>query len=219
MAVRTTAPRDRGPNSVIAITRRMCWIRTSTAWRSTLNHGCTTVPIPLEFHRWLRTFPKGPFGCLVVVTTRCRPWSRNGTWSTARDAGRGRSPFGGGARTPTSRRRALNGDTGPSWSRKGGKVVMIPLAPRTARRSASAPKARSSLTAAGCTGMVPGGSSAGSPGGPKSTSASARTGCDTTAALDPGVPLRDVQEAASHADPRTTMGYDRARASLDPHAT
>ena len=28
--------------------------------------------------------------------------------------------------------------------------------------------------------------------------------------LDAGVPLRDVQEAASHADPRTTMRYDRA---------
>jgi hypothetical protein len=27
------------------------------------------------------------------------------------------------------------------------------------------------------------------------------------------VPLRDVQEAASHADPRTTMRYDRARAA------
>jgi integrase/recombinase XerD len=26
-----------------------------------------------------------------------------------------------------------------------------------------------------------------------------------TAALDAGVPLRDVQDAASHADPRTTM--------------
>ena len=30
-----------------------------------------------------------------------------------------------------------------------------------------------------------------------------------TAALDAGVPLRDVQEATSHADPRTTMRYDR----------
>ena len=30
-----------------------------------------------------------------------------------------------------------------------------------------------------------------------------------TAALDAGVPLRDVQEAASHADPKTTMRYDR----------
>ena len=38
-----------------------------------------------------------------------------------------------------------------------------------------------------------------------------------TAALDAGVPLRDVQEAASHADPRTTMRYDRARTSLDRH--
>ena len=37
--------------------------------------------------------------------------------------------------------------------------------------------------------------------------------------LDAGVPLRDVQEAASHADPRTTMRYDRGRQSLDRHAT
>jgi hypothetical protein len=35
----------------------------------------------------------------------------------------------------------------------------------------------------------------------------------------PGMPLRDVREAASHADPRTTMRYDRARTSLDRHAT
>jgi len=40
-----------------------------------------------------------------------------------------------------------------------------------------------------------------------------------TAALEAGVPLRDVQEAASRADPRTTMRYDRARTSLDRHAT
>jgi integrase/recombinase XerD len=40
-----------------------------------------------------------------------------------------------------------------------------------------------------------------------------------TAALDAGVPLRDVQEAASHADPKTTMRYDRGRGSLDRHAT
>lgn len=37
--------------------------------------------------------------------------------------------------------------------------------------------------------------------------------------FDAGVPLRDVQEAASHADPRTTMRYDRARTSMDRHAT
>lgn len=40
-----------------------------------------------------------------------------------------------------------------------------------------------------------------------------------TAALDAGVPLRDVQDAASHADPRTTTRYDRARGSPDRHAT
>jgi hypothetical protein len=38
-------------------------------------------------------------------------------------------------------------------------------------------------------------------------------------ALDFGVPPRDVQEAASHADPCTTMRYDRARVSPDRHAT
>jgi integrase len=40
-----------------------------------------------------------------------------------------------------------------------------------------------------------------------------------TAALDAGVPLRDVQEAARHADPRTTMRNDRGRQSFDRHAT
>jgi integrase/recombinase XerD len=37
--------------------------------------------------------------------------------------------------------------------------------------------------------------------------------------FDAGVRLRDLQEAASHADPRTTIRYDRARGSLDRHAT
>jgi hypothetical protein len=34
----------------------------------------------------------------------------------------------------------------------------------------------------------------------------------------PGSRSGDVQEAAAHADPRTTMRYDRARTSLDRHA-
>lgn len=40
-----------------------------------------------------------------------------------------------------------------------------------------------------------------------------------TAALDAGVTLRDVQDAAGHADPRTTRRYDRGRRSLDRAAT
>lgn len=36
-------------------------------------------------------------------------------------------------------------------------------------------------------------------------------------ALDAGVPLRDAQILARHADPRTTEHYDRARGSLDRH--
>jgi integrase/recombinase XerD len=38
-----------------------------------------------------------------------------------------------------------------------------------------------------------------------------------TTMLDAGVGLRDVQIAARHADPRTTMRYDRARRNLDRH--
>ncbi|WP_181312451.1 tyrosine-type recombinase/integrase [Nocardioides campestrisoli] len=39
-----------------------------------------------------------------------------------------------------------------------------------------------------------------------------------TNALDAGVPLRDVQIAARHSDPRTTTRYDRNRGNLDRHA-
>jgi len=38
-------------------------------------------------------------------------------------------------------------------------------------------------------------------------------------ALDAGVPLREVQIAACHADPRTATVYDKPRVSLDRHAT
>lgn len=38
------------------------------------------------------------------------------------------------------------------------------------------------------------------------------------AALDAGVPLRDVQLAARHADPHTTTIYDRRRQNFDRHA-
>jgi len=39
-----------------------------------------------------------------------------------------------------------------------------------------------------------------------------------TLALDTGMPLRDVQDSARHADPRTTRRYDRDRRSLNRHA-
>jgi integrase len=113
-------------------------------------------------------------------------------------------------------------------TRKGGKVVTIPLAPRTARtidlaigermegpiflgpdggrldRHAAGMAVRRAARRAGIT----------KPVGPHTL-----RHVSITAALDAGVPLRDVQEAASHADPRTTMRYDRARVSLDRQAT
>ena len=113
-------------------------------------------------------------------------------------------------------------------TRKGGKVVTIPLAPRTARaidlavgervegpiflasdrqrldRHGAARAARRVARRAGIS----------KPVGPHTL-----RHAFITAALDAGVPLRDVQEAASHADPRTTMRSDRARGSLDRHAT
>jgi integrase len=108
---------------------------------------------------------------------------------------------------------------------KGGKVVTVPLAPRTARAIDLAIGERTEgpifLAPDGrrldrhgaglivgriarCAGIT-------KPVGPRTLRHAV-----ITAAL---VPLRDVQEAASHADPRTTMRYDRARTSLDRHAT
>jgi integrase/recombinase XerD len=40
-----------------------------------------------------------------------------------------------------------------------------------------------------------------------------------TGAREAGVALEDVQDAAGHADPRTTRRYDRGRHSLDRHAS
>jgi integrase/recombinase XerD len=117
--------------------------------------------------------------------------------------------------------------------RKGGKVVTVPLAPRTARaidlavgerlrrpifrsadwqridRHAAGRIVRRIARRAGIAKRV----------GPHTL-----RHAFITAALDAGVPLRDVQQAASHADPRTadprtTRRYDRARVSLDRHAT
>jgi len=113
-------------------------------------------------------------------------------------------------------------------TRKGGKIVTIPLAPRTARAIDLAVGERAEGPVFQCAG----GRRLDRHGAARIVRRTARRagivkiiGPHTlrhafiTAALDTGVPLRDVQEAASHADPRTTMRYDRARTSLDRHAT
>jgi integrase/recombinase XerD len=113
-------------------------------------------------------------------------------------------------------------------TRKGGKVVAIPLAPRTARAIDLAAGERVD----GPVFLAASGKRLDRHGAARIVRRIARragiskkVGPHTlrhafiTAALDAGVPLRDVQEAASHADPRTTMRYDRARGSLDRHAT
>jgi integrase/recombinase XerD len=113
-------------------------------------------------------------------------------------------------------------------TRKGGKVVTVPLAPRTARAIDLAIGERSE----GPVFLAADGGRLDRHGAGRIVRRVARRAGITkpvgphtlrhafiTAALDAGVLLRDVQEAASHADPRTTMRYDRARGSLDRHAT
>jgi integrase/recombinase XerD len=98
-------------------------------------------------------------------------------------------------------------------TRKGGKVVTIPLAPRTARAIDLAIGER----CAGPVFLAPDGCRLDRHGAARIVRQVARHAGITkailphtlrhafiTAALDAGVPLRDVQEAASHADPRTT---------------
>ncbi len=111
---------------------------------------------------------------------------------------------------------------------KGSKPAIVPLPPRVARSVDQA-------TAERTTGHL----LRSSTGAPMDRSCAARmvrrickrAGIDKhitplslrhsfiTAALDAGVPLRDVQIAARHADPRTTTRYDRARENLDRYAS
>jgi integrase len=107
--------------------------------------------------------------------------------------------------------------------RKGGKQVTIPLVPhvRSTCTSASTSAGRSSSRSTdGAVGGRPHRQATGPPGRiTKRISPHSLRHSLITAALDAGVPLRDVQEAASHPDPRTTMCYDRGRQYLDRHAT
>ena len=112
--------------------------------------------------------------------------------------------------------------------RKGGKHVTIPLAPRTAKSlDLYVGERRSGPVFVGANGLRMDRYAADRTvkrlsrraGIVKRISPRSLRHSFITAALDAGVPLRDVQEAANHADPRTTMRYDRARQSLDRHAT
>ena len=105
-------------------------------------------------------------------------------------------------------------------TRKGGKVVTIPLAPRTARAIDLAVGERTGgpvflaadgrrLDRHGAGRIVR--KTARRAGIAKAVTPHTLRHAFITAALDAGVPLRDVQEAASHADPRTTMRYDNPR--------
>ena len=113
-------------------------------------------------------------------------------------------------------------------TRKGGKVVTIPLAPRTARAIDLAISERTEgpvfLTADGrrldrhgagrIVRRIARRAGITKPVGPHTL-----RHAFITAALDAGVPLRDVQEAASHADPRTTTrsGQDLAGPARHVH--
>jgi integrase/recombinase XerD len=112
--------------------------------------------------------------------------------------------------------------------RKGGKIVTMPLAPRVARAVDLAIGERTARPVfIGADGERLDRHAAGRIVRriTKRAGINKRVGPHTlrhafiTAALDAGVPMRDVQQAASHADPRTTMRYDRGRQSLDRHAT
>jgi len=86
-------------------------------------------------------------------------------------------------------------------------------------RSRAASQVRSCATAPDDAGTVtpPLGDFATWPRPPASTQVACTRTCFVTTMLDAGVDLRDVQIAARHADPRTTMRYDRARDNLDRH--
>jgi integrase len=99
-------------------------------------------------------------------------------------------------------------------TRNGGKVVTVPLAPRTARAAGLAAGRPVFRAADGrrldrhSAGRV-----ARRAGIGKTVTPHPLRHAFITAALDAGVRLREVQAAASHADPRTTVRYDRARGS------
>ena len=115
-------------------------------------------------------------------------------------------------------------------TRKGGKRSTVPLAPRTAEAIDTYLEGRSSgpLFATGTGSRLDQPSVwrtlrrlASNAGPAKATSLHPHDlrHAFVTLSLDAGASLRDVQDAAGHADPRTTRRYDRARYNLDRHPT
>ena len=110
---------------------------------------------------------------------------------------------------------------------KGSKLAVIPLPPRVGRAIDLAAAERISVRSFSpgrenaSTATGPRGSSGewlARPGSP-STSLRTHSGTVSSPPHSTPVPLRDVQIAARHADPRTTTRYDRARNNLDRHAS
>lgn len=106
-------------------------------------------------------------------------------------------------------------------TRKGGKRARVPLAPRTVAAVTELGRDGEQLLLgidrfaawrlirdlAAATGVT------------KTISPHSLRHTFVTLSLDAGVALRDVQDAAGHADPKTTVRYDRGRHALDRHAT
>ncbi len=118
-------------------------------------------------------------------------------------------------------------------ARNGGRVALVPLAPRTGAAidayldgRTEGPLLIGELHGRGTTGRlsVAGAAymvrrTARAAGVDKRLSPHSLRHAFVTIALEAGVPLHDVQDAAGHADPRTTERYNRARHGLDAAPT
>jgi hypothetical protein len=163
---------------------------------------------------------RGPAGTLLRARTSGRVSSVEivrttiDLLSACKRSTAGETETGHDSRCATSPRWRRTGDgahrhhPGPSGAMRTGKSDHRPARARATGTDAPARAARSS--------RFPWHRA---PPGPSTWPSASGWTAHITAALDAGVPLRDAKEAASHADPRTTMRYERGRVSLDRHAT
>lgn len=105
--------------------------------------------------------------------------------------------------------------------RKGGKRAVVPLAPRTAAAIVALGRVDEQLLIGldryGAWRLIR--QVVDAAGINKTVSPHSLRHSFVTLSLEAGVPLHDVQDAAGHADPRTTQRYNRARHRLEQHAT